>query len=146
MVAITVVLAATAFVLVADVGEQTTKPGLQVGLVHDDFNDRLEVTDAGQDADWRRVSLVVDDGGPVGTAYVGNGAGIINEPAGTDGFPLLDGRNDIMTSSLAMVGGDVLFFCRDGGGTGTFEVAIMDEDSNAVASGTFKFGDLGACP
>lgn len=146
MVAITVVLAATAFVLVADVGGESTKPVLQIGLEADDVNDRLEVKQAGPNANWKRVTLLIakDDG--VGSIFVGNSVGVIDQPADLSGLELVGDRVDITDDSIAMTGGQVLFFCRDGGGEGLFEVQIFDEETNGIAGATYTFGELAGCP
>lgn len=57
MVAITVVLAATVFVLVQDIGGQTASSAPQVGWAPDETQDRLAVNSAVQSADWQRLEV-----------------------------------------------------------------------------------------
>src|SRR5688500_3796114 len=60
MVAITVVLAATVFVLVSDIGGNTGSAAPQISWNPDEGNDRLSVNTASQNADWFRLTFEVD--------------------------------------------------------------------------------------
>jgi hypothetical protein len=143
MVAVTVVLAATAFVLVADVGGNATKPAPEVGITHDDVADRIEIVTAATDANWKRITLKVADDGT--DLVLGSASGIVNEPAAAGGMAMVSGNNNLLDTDLAMAGGDFLSFCRDGGTDGAVEIRILDEDSNAIIGTTYRFAGIEAC-
>lgn len=145
MVAITVVLAATAFVLVADIGGPgETAPTF--GLQRDDLEDKLTVTSASAGADWARltVRLVSLDG--AGVIHLGNtmDADYVGEAADDTG-PAITTPVAIAAQTHVMVAGEWLQFCRSGGGAGPVSVQIVDVVSNQ-AMGTFSFGTIAACP
>lgn len=142
MVAITVVLAATAFVLVADVGGQTGKAPPAIGLRADDNLDRLVVTSAAQGADWARLAIVQTSFGGTGTIHVGSSLadGYQNEPAGTGGGnPATPGGVPISPDPEPITAGEYLEFCRSAGGNdGALTVSVKDVSANALL-GSFTF-------
>lgn len=142
MVAITVVLAATAFVLVADVGGTVGEPAPNIGLTHDDETDQIRVTTADVKANWDRIALQIKPRGAASPILVGNGA-VVNDPAGTGGL-LITGRVDIVQGSLPMAGGDFLQFCRDGATDGPAVISFVDIVTNTLM-GTYEFAGFEAC-
>lgn len=143
MVAITVVLAATAFVLVADVGGQTGKAAPAIGLRADDNLDRLVVTSAAQGADWARLAIMQTSFGGTGTIYVGtsatDGDGYQNEPAAPTGPNNIATEVAISTETEPITAGQYLELCRSAGGNdGALTVTIKDVSANALI-GSFTF-------
>lgn len=144
MVAITVVLAATAFVLVAGIAGDTTEAAPPVAFFRDDVEDSLEARQPGAGADWDRIAiLLVTDAGS-GQILLGNPSGVVNQPAQTGGL-VISGRVDIVQTTMPMMAGDRLNFCRSGGTDGAFEIEVVDYFANQRL-GTYKFGGLEACP
>jgi flagellin-like protein len=143
MVAITVVLAATAFVLVADVGGNAGNTAPAIGFRVNDALDHLEVTSAGPKADWKRISvrLLSDDDG--GSVYVGDDpVPYVNKAATTNGG-LISSPVAVATDPQPIAGGDYLAFC--GSGTdGPITLQVTDTDANSLV-GTFGFSDLAPC-
>ena len=146
MVAITVVLAATAFVLVAGVGQDATEPAPNVGLRIDDVLDQLSVTQADQKADWNRIAVAIasHDCGAC-QIFVGSSAGPISEPGASDGLEII-GNTDLISTDRPIAGGDFLGFCRVGGVVGPVEIKLIDVVSNAVVGTTYGFSEVEACP
>lgn len=149
MVAITVVLAAAAFVLLADIGGPgETAPTF--GLQRDDLDDKLSVTSASAGADWARLTVQLASAEGIGAIrlgntdpvddldYVGDAAKANGRLINTDPVPIAD-------ASHVMVAGEWIQFCRTDGLAGPVSVQIIDVVSNQ-AMGTFSFGTISACP
>lgn len=147
MVAITVVLAATAFVLVADVGGQTGKAPPAIGLRADDNLDRLSVTSAAQGADWKRLSILRTSFGGTSIVYVGNSGdntGYQNEAAAASGGDIAT-EVPISPDPEPITAGEYLEFCRSSTGTdGALTVSIKDVSANALL-GSFTFLSVDVC-
>lgn len=153
MVAITVVLAATAFVLVADVGGQTGKAAPAIGLRADDNLDRLVVTSAAQGADWARLAIMQTSFGGTGTIHVGTDAvpafpgdppGYQNEPAASTGGNIAT-EVPITSTTDPITAGEYLELCRSAGGNdGALTVSLKDVSAN-VLIGSFTFLSVAEC-
>lgn len=116
MVAITVVLAATVFVLVSDIGGQTSNTAPQIAWAPDESKDRLGVNSATQNADWSRLNV----SGPATVRFA------LNADA-TSSSPALPQR--ATTTVTRVQAGDYLDFC----GTGVnVEIIIKDETANTI--------------
>lgn len=145
MVAITVVLAATAFVLVAGVGGSATESAPTMSLVHDDVEDQIQVLQGSPKADWDRITLVLLSDEGTDEILLGNGGSVINEPAGVGGVPLPEGdRVDVVQAPTAITPGDFLHFCRNGAGDGRAEIQLVDSVANQLLR-TFVFDGLELC-
>ena len=144
MVAITVVLAATAFVLVAGIAGDTTDTAPPVGFFANDVEDRLEVRAPGAGADWDRIAILLADDGGSGSILLGNPSGVVNQEAQTGGL-VITGRVDIVQTTTPMIADDRLYFCRSGGADGAVELEVIDYFANQRL-GTYTFGGLEACP
>lgn len=142
MVAITVVLAATAFVLVADVGGNVTEPAPNIGASRDDVADQIQIITADPGANWDRIALQVKPRGGSSPLLLGNGA-VVNDPAGLGGLPI-SGRVDIVQGSLPMFGGDFLQFCRNGPVDGPAVIQVVDAVVNQLM-GDYEFAGFEAC-
>ncbi len=144
MVAITVVLAATAFVLVADVGGNVTEPAPNIGLSSDDVADQIQVSIADPKANWDRIALQVKSNGGSDPIRLGSSTiAVVNEPAEAGGV-LIANRVDIVQGSLPMAGGDFLQFCRQGASDGPVVIQVVDIVTNTLM-GTYEFAGFEAC-
>lgn len=135
MVAITVVLAATAFVLIADVGKESTVAPLAIGMRSDETQDRLEVVSSAGGANWNRIAVRVTSNIGGGTIYMGSSAasGYFNEAASTSGADIST-QTPVSDSSASMSGGDYIEFCRSGGASGEAVIMVLDIEAGAVIS------------
>lgn len=88
MVAITVVLAATVFVLVSDIGGNTGSAAPVISFTVDEGTDRLTVSSAASNADWNRINVVVSACVQVAASSaigkMGTDASAYQNEAGTD--------------------------------------------------------------
>jgi flagellin-like protein len=156
MVAITVVLAATVFVLVQGIGSQTASSAPSINFATDDNLDRLRVNTAATPADWNRLEVRVVSGNsaPMTALFVGS----TTECTNTTNYDchnlaaLSTGRNifgnaaDITDSADAVRAEDFLAFCKQGGTTpsGQVVIAIIDTVANQKV-GDYTFSSLNTC-
>lgn len=142
MVAITVVLAATVFVLVSDIGSNTSKNAPQMGWSDDETNDKWSVSQAPNQVGWQAFQIRQSAG--VGTIKVAlnpaadydAGTGpctAANTPAGcvwqtvTTAYATLNFNGNI-------AGGDALGFCTStAAGDANVQVTLLHTASNAQA-------------
>lgn len=149
MVAITVVLAATAFVLVADIGGPA-ETGPTFGLQRDDLEDKLSVTSASAGADWARLTVQLVSAEGTGEIRLGNTDAVddfdyVGDAAKANGRLIKPDPVPIADASHVMVAGEWLQFCRTDVAAGPVSVQIIDVVSNQKM-GTFSFGTISACP
>jgi len=134
MIAITVVLAAVAFVLIADVGGKATHAPTALGFRVKDEPDRLEVSSVPPRSDWSQFSVRLESDTGTGAVYVGNGAGgsYHDQPAATTGGNLASSVQ-LAVARDAILGGQFLEFCRAAGGTdGRVVLQVFDLAASAV--------------
>jgi archaeal type IV pilus assembly protein PilA len=167
MVAITVVLAATVFVLVSDIGSNTASSQATISWAADETMDRLVVNSASQNADWYKLTVQVDSCTitPAGAAvrlYAGDGTATSvdkEEESDDDGAPLgaasattscgAPSAVRIGTASAKIESGDYIDFCA-GPAAGveavtTVKVTFMDTSANAIQH-THTFTNVARCP
>lgn len=131
MVAITVVLAATVFVLVSDIGGQSTNTAPQVAWSPDEIQDRLSVNTATQNADWARLNLTSNG---LNVRYALN-----NEATSTSQkLPYMATANPARIQA-----GDYLSFCANVAQSNV-EIIVRDSTANAVIL-RHTFTSLAAC-
>jgi archaeal type IV pilus assembly protein PilA len=166
MVAITVVLAATVFVLVSDIGGNTGSAAPSISWAPDESNDRLGVTTASNNADWFRLTVQVDSctvsTSTATVVYAGATPATSiakNTDATTSGAPLNTGTagtvcgatlaKRVGTTSAKMVAGDYIDICH-GPVSATpptvtsVKVIVKDTTANSVVL-THTFTDLANC-
>jgi flagellin-like protein len=163
MVAITVVLAATVFVLVSDIGGNTANSAPSISWTADEGNDRLTVSTAAQNADWNRLTVQLDSCTSTGSAiaFVGQDTATpdiyINEAADDDATT---GDHDLNSApsattcsplSVEITGvatkisaGDYIEFCVAPGTMANAKVTIKDTTANAVVH-TYTFTTIDPC-
>ena len=132
MVAITVVLAATVFVLVSDIGSNTSKNAPSMGWQDSESDDSWTVSQAPNQVPWSdfEIRASVDTLG-----YAVNGtAGTGDEVAAANVYESLGATGNVQ-------GGDYIDFC--GPATGA-TITLRHVPSNAVAH-TFTFQSLVPC-
>lgn len=143
MVAITVVLAATVFVLVSDIGSNTSKSAPAMSIRAVDSDDRLVVDSASSGADWNRVAIRLKSVTP-STAVIcvgddatgGNGATTFQNEAGS-GTCAATRTNDLSTTADLEITGaadavsasDYLDFCASAAATDV-TVILIDTTAN----------------
>ena len=135
MVAITVVLAATAFILVADIGNNNTKPPVAIGMRSDDTTDRIMVISSSQGADWANLAVRVVSNSGGGTIFLGSSAagGYFNEAATLSGVDIAS-QTAVSTVPAPVSGADYMEFCRSGGTASPITVAVVDTRSGSLIS------------
>lgn len=146
MVAITVVLAATVFVLVSDIGSQTGKTAPAFSTTQDETLDRLTVSSAASGADWNRLEIAANRM-PTGTSPSIRCA--INTEALSGSLPCnMAAANafvDITTATDPMTAGEFLDFCQTGTAmTEPVKFTIRDLNANQIM-GEHTFLNLVAC-
>ncbi len=164
MVAITVVLAATVFVLVSDIGGQTGSAAPSISFSADEGQDRLSVNQAGQNADWNRltVSAVSCSGADDGTTASAISLGSAAADSSHHSKPALAPGDDVGTVGASsctgtavqvsdaadrIEAGDFLEFCVDdalAGPVDNVEIQIRDTTANAIVH-TYTFTDVADC-
>lgn len=134
MVAITVVLAATVFVLVQDIGDETGKPSFTLVMGTDDAEDRATVEGASPTADWSLVEMRVTN--PVRWAL---------EAPATATSPTLAADTWVSLSATAnsIRAGDYVDLCGQGA-QGETRISFRNKDANSLL-GEYQFRDVGAC-
>lgn len=145
MVAITVVLAATVFVLVSDLGSQKTAPA--VNLEKDESNDRLVVKSAADNADWNRIGIIANRTGNSATDSVAGARFALNAQSTAAGAE----SNDVGTSATAvspdpnaMSVAEYIDFCGDGSAAIELQITVVDTEANSEL-GSHVFRDLALC-
>lgn len=139
MVAITVVLAATVFVLVSDIGSQTGKTAPAFALTQDESNDRLTVSSAASGADWNRLVIKGSKEAPDGASFALNleTAGAATETAITIAGVEITGGVDPMTA------GEFLDLCGTATAT-NLKLTLIDLSANQIM-GEWTFLNFGLC-
>lgn len=144
MVAITVVLAATVFVLVQDLsGKQSVAPSVNFQV--NDSLDRIEVVSASTTADWNRLEISTNQSTVNFTrnADVAAATGTAVRPNNT--------WIDITSTVLSMNAGDFLDLCgRNDAGTGNearadVKLQIRDISANQVIADNLLVKSISAC-
>lgn len=160
MVAITVVLAATVFVLVSDLGDTGDAPPA-LAFYKDETRDRLEVASADKGADWDRlaVKVVQCKQSEIGVGGVTTGARIVmgtvsanhvnvaataastsylNTAASTGGDVTCGAAIlvEVTDAAAPMIAGDFIEFCNESntaaGAEASFvDVQVIDTSSNS---------------
>jgi flagellin-like protein len=148
MVAITVVLAATVFVLVSDIGSNTQQQGPQIGWTTSESADSMSVSQAPNQVLWRDFEIKLSPASAV-VEYTLNG-GTATPVVNT--YSAIDDDGDETTTDSTFTeqvkGGDSLVFC--GGVTGMGDeqtdvtITIRHAPSNSVAK-EFKYSTIAAC-
>lgn len=150
MVAITVVLAATVFVMASDIGRQSSNTAPTISFKIEENLDRLVVVTAGPKADWARLGLRIQSQGttspPIPTIYLGTDAagGYQNEGALATGLALSSSSSPaVTTTSDPIGGGEYLEFC--GSAAETFvKVLIIDLPASFTVAG-LQFVNVNVC-
>jgi flagellin-like protein len=144
MVAVTVVLATTVFVLI-DQFSASAPPAPNVIFQVVDHTDRLEVAGASAVADWIRLDARVETQSGAGSIHMGTDAagGHQNEPAAATGGDILAAPVQVSTQADKIAAGDYLEFCADAPAQHVV-VLIVDVASN-FKLGPYTFGTIDAC-
>lgn len=129
MVAITVVLAATVFVLVSDIGPGGGSSLPNIALEVSEAQDRATVTTASQDASWDQLEIRLSEAGQWGW----NAAP--DQALAADTWQIIEGGR--------VAGGDYLEICLTA--EGPVDVDIRYIDLNTVISG-FSLTNAAECP
>ena|SRR5688572_22574877 len=144
MVAITVVLAATVFVLVSDIGANTQKNAPQIGWTTDEVDDQLSVSQAPNQVNWKdmHVKASVD-----AVKFALNGAAL--DAADADHTMENDAEYEEVdpaaTPNPVITGGDYIEFCVDAATAATnVVITILHAPSNAVSK-EFTLTTLDIC-
>lgn len=147
MVAITVVLAATVFVLVSDIGNQsnTSQPPVSWGM--DEVQDRWSVSQAPNQVSWASYSMR----SATGNLYVALNVAASTTVTGTSGSILVDSDgvelNTVSFENKNLGAGDYLEFCISGapvGGVTNVEITLNHIASNSIANQK-TFANIAAC-
>jgi flagellin-like protein len=163
MVAITVVLAATVFVLVSNIGGNTANSAPSISWTSDEGADKLVVSTAAQNADWNRLTVQVDSctgaaagkivyiGGPNTATHVNQAATAASKTAisaAACGGPVAEKATGSGVGggvAQKILAGDNIRFCTDNLTPVTnVKVTIKDTTANAVVE-TYTFTDVAVC-
>ena len=147
MVAITVVLAATVFVLVSDIGGQTGTTAPAFSLSADDSIDRLVVSSSDPSADWNRLEISFNkDPALDNYLWATNVDAIAATATGTTGNMV--SAPDSFTPLFATAGqnlmgaGEYLDLCNDGAAAiNDVTVTLKDARANQLV-GTYNFASI----
>lgn len=139
MVAITVVLAATVFVLVSDIGSQTQTTQPAVSWTMDEVADRWEIAQAPNQVAWASYSIKSATTVRAALNAVADGTGGEEVAADADGEDLSTGT--FLGKNLSA--GDYLDFCVAGGATNV-QITLTHIASNSIANQK-TFASIGAC-
>lgn len=132
MVAITVVLAATVFVLVSDIGQNAGTPATNVGFDASETDDNMTVTSA-PNADWQKLQYR----STVGDVWARlNTANITGQGGSADTWYDISSASDLVEPS------DYLHFCTYGTAVTNVKISIQDKDAKSLL-GTFDFSSIG---
>ncbi len=134
MVAITVVLAATVFVLVSDIGSNTSKTQPSVGWAESEVDDEWNVNQAPQQVEWKAYSIKASGigGGDPDVAVDSDVRYKINGGTATD----IELVYQTLVSTLTMSGGDTVTFCIVPAATPetNVKITLLHIESNSVAN------------
>lgn len=148
MVAITVVLAATVFVLVSDIGGNTARTAPAISASTDDAVDKLVINSAATGADWNRMSLRVKSLGTATEIQVGGAAVPHQNVAGrTDAAsaPLTTNTNTaVATASDVMDASDFVQFCSTTTTGANVVISLIDHTASQTI-GDYTFPTILAC-
>ena len=136
MVAITVVLAATVFVLVSDIGSQKSAPVFK--LNQSNSENTLSVESSDSKADWNRLEITANKV----TVKFNLGANS-NSTAGTN-ISTADTFVDITGAANPMSPGEYLDFCGSGGAVADVKITIRDTSASSLI-GDWTFTSITAC-
>jgi len=141
MVAITVVLAATVFVLVSDIGSNTSKNAPAISWSESESDDNWKISQAPNSVKWTDFEIKASDaaagylfGAAITAAADCGGAGGC-DIGGADTYEAVSGA----TGNLE--GGQSLYFC----GSADTTFTLRHVPTNSVAN-DFSFASLTACP
>lgn len=136
MVAITVVLAATVFVLVSDIGSNQ-KSGPTVSLRTDETNDRVIVDSGASNADWQRIQVKVN----LASRFLLNG-----DPIATTGTALAANTwsGNLAAAQDLMSAGEFVGFCTSDAVAGPATIDFRDSVSNE-GRGSYQLTNLAIC-
>lgn len=150
MVAITVVLAATVFVMSSEIGSQSSDTAPTIGFKIDESADRLVATTAGPEADWARLGARIQSQGttgpPIPTIYIGTdpAGGYQNEGALATGLALSGSTTPFISTTTDPIGaGEYLEFCSSAAET-FVKVLIIDLPASFTV-GAYQFVDINTC-
>ena len=146
MVAITVVLAATVFVLVSDIGSQTGKSAPTLSIRTDESLDRLVIDSAASGADWNRIAVKTKQI----SAGIAN-VGAVASPFQNEATAVYAAdANDMSAADLEITGtndpinaADFVEFCGSAAAV-DFVVTVVDTTAN-TAIGDYTFLTLAVC-
>ncbi|MBI2077824.1 MAG: type IV pilin N-terminal domain-containing protein [Euryarchaeota archaeon] len=139
MVAITVVLAATVFALVSDLGGKGQKNAPHIAFAQDETKDMLSVTASGVGANWNRVSIKAPfDGGAYFDADGTSNDASLTLAAGT--FAPV-GPNNIPVKPS-----DKLCFWSTDGAQSNVRFEIRDEVASMAIGQGWVFGTVATTP
>lgn len=138
MVAITVVLAATVFVLVSDIGSQTQTTQPAVSWTMDEVADRWEIAQAPNQVAWasyniKSASSMRVELNAVATTSNGVAFGASGAELSTAGF-----------QNANLAAGDFMDFCVASGATTNIQITLTHIASNSIANQK-TFASIGAC-
>lgn len=137
MVAITVVLAATVFVLVSDIGSRGGDTAPAFELTQDEVSDKLTVASSVQSANWNRLEIRSDK-----VSIVMNEDGV---NADNQTLSSATTWTRIDTASDPMNAGDYLKFCGSGGAKTDVTFEIRDLEANQIVKSGVRFSEIAAC-
>lgn len=144
MVAITIAIAGTVFVIVQIISKEQAESAPTFGLRLDETTDRLWVTSASPEANWDRILVhVTNNPGAATAVYLGAADPYMSEPAATSGADILAARSIVSSESNSISPDDYLEFCADIDTAG-MAVSVFDEPANARL-GTWNFESVAAC-
>lgn len=158
MVAITVVLAATVFVLVSDIGGNTGSTAPQISWNPDETQDRFTVNTAANNADWYRLTIQADSCTSVGAIVAGStsSATYINKNvnAAATGADIANANCAspsavrVGSGAARIIAGDYIDLCHDdtSGSTAAtnVKVTIKDTTANSIVT-SHTFTDVADC-
>jgi len=141
MVAITVVLAATVFVLVSDIGSKSAKNAPQIGWSDDETNDRWQINQAPPTVPWSGFQLKASAFSASMTAWKAS----VNADSNAANAGTSTGTGYVtITVTTNMAGGDYLEFCAVGAAGTNIEFVMLHSASNSIAH-RFTFAALALC-
>ena len=145
MVAITVVLAATVFVLVSDIGSNTSQQGPQMGWAESEPDDEFTITQGPSQVNWDEFEIKCSAPGTECATGAGTIVFALNAQAATGGTDL-DVNYQPVSTAIAVEGGDSINFCNDVAATGADDVkiTIRHAPSNSIAQ-EFTFSNIATC-
>lgn len=156
MVAITVVLAATVFVLVSDIGSNTAKNAPQMGWADDEAADSFSVTQAPTQIFWKDFKIKVAGSNTILVAWNQDATGTATESCTlTTSYQAMTAcpsgahasKMPVAAGTDVVNGGDFFQFCTTTAAPGVItpvQVTILHSTSNAI-SHEFSFSTIATC-